>query len=139
MLGMCAHGCRCCDVYCSIGYLSCESFHCYLSICLPITKMTRIQERLLQTHFVVMFLAYSHAAGAGSFKSIEKYGPYRTSALRRWFVSKCTTLAPKREVHDPRIPFFGQKKNQVPWGCFAHTRALQPTQHPESPDVRWCV
>jgi hypothetical protein len=43
--------------------------------------MTRIQQGLLQTLFVVMLLAYSHAAGAGSFKSIEKYGPYRTSAL----------------------------------------------------------
>jgi hypothetical protein len=90
--------------------------------------MTRIQQGLLQTLFVVMFLAYSHAAGAGSFKSIEIYGPYtyHTSAL---ICVKMHPLAPKREVHDPRIPFLEQK-NGFPG-------VVLPVQDHYSPPGTW--
>ena len=115
MLSMCAHGCRWLVVmYCSIDHLSCESFTLLSFYLPPITKITRIQQRLLRTLFVHMFLACSHPpAQVPSNRS-------KNTALtvhRRWFVSKCTLLAPKSEVHDPRIPFFLQKTGSLGLFC----------------------
>ena len=48
-------------------------------------------------------------------------------------MSTCTLLAPKSEVHDPRIPFFGQKTGSL--GLFCPYKTL--TAHP-APGIARC-
>jgi hypothetical protein len=123
-----------CDVYCLLQHwLSILRVSSLLSFyLLPYNEnykdQTGVGANPVQTLFVVMFFPVqtlckpclgllhtpTHAAGAGSFKSIEIYGPYRTSAL---VCVKMHLLAPKSEVHDPRIPFCVQKTGSLGLFC----------------------
>ena len=136
MLGMCAHmavAVVCCDVYCSIGYLSCESFYCYLSICLPTTKMTKdpteaVADPVCRHVFDIL------PRRRCRFLQIDR----EIRPLPYIGVGLCQNAPCSR----PKVKFMIREfhfscKKRGPWGCFALRRPLQPTRYPESPDVRW--
>jgi hypothetical protein len=123
-----------CDVYCSIGYLSCESFHCYLSICLPITKMTKDSTEAIANP--VCGHIFDILPPTGAVLQIDrKIRPLPYIGVGLCQNAPCSRPKAKFMVRE----FHFSCKKRVPWGCFSLIRLLQPTRYPESPDVRWWV
>jgi len=127
MLSMCAHGCRWLVVmYCSIDHLSCESFTLLSFYLPPITKITRIQQRLLRALFVHMFLACSHPPA-----QVPSNRSKNTALTVHQYIGvdlcqNAPCSRPKVKFDDPRIPFFLQKTGSLGLFCPYVEDPLQP-------------
>ena len=134
------HGCRCCDVYCSIGYLSCESFHCYLSICLPTTKMTKDSTEAVANRVCRHIFDILPRRRCRFLQIDRKIRPLHTHRIYTPALV-CVKMHPARAQKwsswSANSIFLAKNQKRVLWGCFALRRPLQPTRYPEWPDVRW--